>query len=426
MKARAALWCSLGVNAALAGLLCWLWTWPRHVEPPRRPVRAAPAPASAPALDMNQAVPVLPSPAAWAPFHWSQIASTDFIRYRDELRALGCPEQTIRDILESEINAHFAQRRRPLIDALQPRFWEVVAQGGRQAFDSFDDTFAALREERRAVLAEVLGERPRDDEGELADSRADWAREYAWLPAGTQEQLASLEERRWRQIRTLEAEMGDRAWTAQDRARRQEIEDAFAQARREALGEHLGDFELRNSGEGRWAENLAGFEPAEAEWRAVAEALREHAAHRQRGQPQRQEGTAGTGRQGNDPADALAQREANEAARQAVLQTALGPERYAEYERASSGAFQQTRRVTRRLGLADETAVQAWEIERAASTAAGELRANAGLDEDRRRNALGEVNLEALRSLRQVLGDEGLRVYREYAGGWLGSLAPAE
>jgi hypothetical protein len=158
----------------------------------------------------------------------------------------------------------------------------------------------------------------------------------------------------------------------------------------------------------------------------VAEALREHAAHRQRGQPQGQEGTAGTGRQGNDPADALAQREANEAARQAVLQTALGPERYAEYERASSGAFQQTRRVTRRLGLADETAVQAWEIERAASTAAGELRANAGLDEDRRRNALGEVNLEALRSLRQVLGDEGLRVYREYAGGWLGSLAPAE
>ena len=46
--------------------------------------------------------------------------------------------------------------------------------------------------------------------------------------------------------------------------------------------------------------------------------------------------------------------------------------------------------------------------------------------EDRRRSALEEVNAEALRSLRQILGEEGSRVYRRYAGGWLGTLSPGE
>jgi hypothetical protein len=299
-----------------------------------------------------------------------------------------------------------------------------VGRGGKDAFESFDDALDALRDERRNLLAEVLGERPRTDDVELADSRAEWARDLAWLPAAEQEKLVGLEERRWRQIRALEAEIGERAWTAEDHTRRRGIDEAFATARREALGEHLGDFEARQSAEGRWVESLAGFEATEAEWRTVTEALRAQEAQRKADQRASQAGTAPAARPHNDPAEALAQREAAEAARKSVLQTTLGPERYAEYERASSGAFQQTRRVTRRLGLADETAVQAWDLERAASAAAGELRANALLDEDRRRSALEEVNAEALRSLRQILGEEGARVYRKYAGGWLGTLAP--
>ena len=370
MKSRVVLWCSMGLNAALAGVLWMLWTWPRPVELPSRLVRVTAAPANAPVPDPNPPAPTPSAPPPDVPFHWSQIASTDFARYRDELRAVGCPEQTVREIIESEINAWFAQRRRPILDALQPRFWESVGRGGKDAFESFDDALDALRDERRDLLAEVLGERPRTDDVELADSRAEWARDHAWLPAAEQEKLVGLEERRWRQIRALEVEIGEREWTSADHTRRREIDEAFAKARREALGEHLGDFEARQSAEGRWVESLAGFETTEAEWRTVTEALRAQEAQRKADQPASQAGTAGAARQRNDPAEALAQREAAEAARKSVLQTTLGPERYAEYERASSGAFQQTRRVTRRLGLADETAVQAWDIERAASAAA--------------------------------------------------------
>ena len=426
MKSRVVLWCSIFLNAALAGVLWILWTWPRPVELPSRLVRVAAAPANAPVPGTNPPPPAPSAAPPDVPFHWSQVASINFVRYRDGLRALGCPEQTVREIIESEINAWFAQRRRPILDALQPRFWESVGRGGKDAFESFDDALDALRDERRNLLAEVLGERPRADDVELADSREEWARDLAWLPAAEQEKLVGLEERRWRQIRALEAGIGERAWTAEDHTRRREIDEAFAKARREALGEHLGDFEARQSAEGRWVESLTGFETTEAEWRTVTEALRAQEAQRKADPRSSQAGTAATARPRNDPGEAFAQREAAEAARKGILQTTLGPERYADYERASSGAFQQTRRVTRRLGLADETAVHAWEIERAASATAGELRANAVLDEDRRRTALEEVHAEALRSLRQVLGDEGSRVYRKYAGGWLGTLVPED
>lgn len=414
MKSRQFLWLSLSLNVALAGVVWWLATRPRPLHMPPRPVRAAPSLASAQEPAPDPPAP-LPTPLATnVPFHWSQVASTDFVRYRDGLRALGCPEQTVREIIESEINASFAQRRRPTIDALQPRFWGMIGQGGKDAFDSFEKVFEALRDERRALLAEVLGERPRDDATELADARDEWSREYAWLPDTQQTQLTTLESERWRQLRALETEIGERPWTAEEQTRRRGIDQRFDEARRQVLGEYLGEFELRHANEGRWAEHLGGFEVTEAEWRAVAEGLRE-----QRAQVKAR----------NTRGDTQAQREAEletEAARAAVLQAKLGPERYAEYERASDAAFQQTRRVTRRLGVSDAAAIEAWGIQRAATAAAATLRVNTAIEEERRRAALAELNAEALRALRQVLGDEGLRAYRRHAGEWLGPLGRGE
>jgi hypothetical protein len=248
----------------------------------------------------------------------------------------------------------------------------------------------------------------------LADAREEWAREYGWLPDTQQAQLTTLESERWRQLRALESEIGERPWTAEEQARRRGIDHRFNEARREVLGEHLSEFELRHANEGRWAENLGGFEVTEVEWRAVVEGLRE---------------LRGQSKPGDRGADARSQREAEqeaETARTAMLQARLGPERYAEYERASDAAFQQTRRVTRRLGVSDAAAIEAWEIQRAASAAAATLRADTAIAEERRRAALAEMNAEALGALRQVLGDEGLRAYRRHAGEWLGPLGRGE
>lgn len=419
MNARWIRWLSLGLNGALAALLGWLLTRARPVETPNRPFRTAAAPMPAAAGDAAPIPDVDPGPkppAAELPFHWSQIASTNFVLYRDQLRALGCPEPTVRDIIESEINAWFAQRRRPITDAVQRRFWDAIAQGGKDSFDWFKDAFRALHDERQELLERILGKPARQDAVELADSRTDWAREYAWLPPAEQARVLALEEERWRKIRALETEIGDREWTAEDRARRQELDKTFQAARRDALGDQQAEFERRNSREGQWAGGLRGFEPTEAEWRAVTDALKTMA-----NPPKPQASSAQPGNPGTE-----APPETAEQARRRALETALGSERYAGYERASDGAYQQTRKVTRRLRLTDESAAEAWEIQRAATAAAEALRHNTALEDGSRQAALSEVNAEALRSLRQVLGDQGFGVYRKYAGDWLGTLAPGE
>jgi hypothetical protein len=65
----------------------------------------------------------MPAPAALPtaevkPFHWSQIESADYRTYVTNLRGIGCPEQTIRDLVKADVDNLYASRRQPLEDKL--------------------------------------------------------------------------------------------------------------------------------------------------------------------------------------------------------------------------------------------------------------------------------------------------------------------
>src|SRR6516165_11399960 len=44
-------------------------------------------------------------------FMWSELESPDYVTYIANLRDIGCPEQTIRDIIIADVNGLFAKRR---------------------------------------------------------------------------------------------------------------------------------------------------------------------------------------------------------------------------------------------------------------------------------------------------------------------------
>ncbi len=439
MNARLATTLSIAANVALAAALWFGHARPRAVVPPPRPVRAAAAiPKPEPAL---VPAPATPSPAPTTTIRWSEIASTNFFAYRDNLRAIGCPEKTVRDIVESEIAAHFARLRRPILDAIQVRFWDAVAKDGKNVLEDANDAFDKLNTERRELLAKLLGNAPENTAETLTVLREGWQRRYAWLPADKQAALIQLEERHWREVRDLQqqiAQRKNRAWTAEDHTRRQQMVDAYQRTRKERLGEFAGEDELRHSNVANWAGNLIGFQPTEAEWRAVAQAQLD--AQKASSQSGTQMDLGMMMRYGMLPVGASVQADgtvvladgtrfkfspgttpssAQPVELQSQINTILGADRYAEYQRAQDVDYEQTLRVTRRLGVADDTATQAWEIQRAASAAAQQLRANTGLDDASRQAALGEVAREADRSLRTALGEAGFTTYREYAGGWM-------
>jgi len=83
---------------------------------PSRPVQSTePNTVQVPAQEKMEPSPAEPEPALpsvrvssgpVAPsFHWSQLESTDYATYIANLRAAGCPEQTIRDIISADLLA---------------------------------------------------------------------------------------------------------------------------------------------------------------------------------------------------------------------------------------------------------------------------------------------------------------------------------
>ncbi|MHA3772469.1 hypothetical protein ACXR0O_13120 [Verrucomicrobiota bacterium sgz303538] len=55
-----------------------------------------------------------PASSAAASFHWSQLESDDYPTYISRLRAIGCPEATIRRLVTSEVKDTYVEKRREL------------------------------------------------------------------------------------------------------------------------------------------------------------------------------------------------------------------------------------------------------------------------------------------------------------------------
>ncbi len=136
---------SLGVNLLLAAL--WLLSGGRHSVPPSGSA-AALGPGSAATGRTNLVV-------RRQYFSWREIESPDYPAFIANLRDIGCPEQTVRDIIIADVNALYARKRATEIVTPEQQWWrsepdtnilQVAAQKVRE-----------LDEERRGLLARLLG-----------------------------------------------------------------------------------------------------------------------------------------------------------------------------------------------------------------------------------------------------------------------------
>ena len=357
----------------------------------------------------------IPAQSAEA-FRWSQIAAGDFKTYRDNLRAIHCPEPTVRDIILAEISEQFLQKRRVILAAAQSRFWELAAAGEKNLQGEWEKPMEALQKERDKQIEDVLGGDDAPDET-ARDLRANRREQrYAWLPAEKRDQLVALEEKNRQQLDELlkaANQNGQRKLnTEEEQARRQALQQELDDARKQLLTpEEFSEYTLRNSSGARWAASLSGFEPTENEWRAVAGL-----------QTELQKARSELG--GAQLADAERASRASEmqtVLTQTIKET-LGAERFAQYELAGDGDYQQTRRITKRYSLPDSVARQASEIQKAVVASVNQVRANQSLSPEAQQSALVAIRQETERALTEVLGQKVFGTYREYNSGWLQQL----
>ena len=98
-------------------------------------------------------------------FSWSEVESPDYPIYIANLRDIGCPEQTIRDIIIADVNALFARRRATELVTPEQQWWRTAPD--TNVVLAANAKARALEDERRALLGRLLG--PNWEGGDLAN-----------------------------------------------------------------------------------------------------------------------------------------------------------------------------------------------------------------------------------------------------------------
>lgn len=134
---------SLLLNAALVAALAWSVWWRPFVA---TNARVAP--------DATSISPPEPQPAPRpanqpAPFRWSQLESSDYRVYIANLRRVGCPELTIRELVKADLADLYDARRKDLMAR--------VPGGTNHLPAAIDFALRQLQNEQAAALEQLLG-----------------------------------------------------------------------------------------------------------------------------------------------------------------------------------------------------------------------------------------------------------------------------
>src|SRR5206468_7856792 len=117
------------------------------------------APAASPAIP-HSLTPDAPSAAGSGQFHWGQLESEDYKTYIARLRTIGCPEQTIRDIIIADLDELMARTVQAIYGRKKnPNYWESEEE--ELANDRDHREWAKKEREvdqkKRAIIKELMG-----------------------------------------------------------------------------------------------------------------------------------------------------------------------------------------------------------------------------------------------------------------------------
>ncbi len=254
---------SLLLNLVLAGFVVFLLrTIPKPPDSSANsPLTTIAAGTSAPTGQLPQ-FPVTPRPQpSAASFDWRQVESEDYKQYIANLRAIGCPEKTIKEIITADVNDLFATRRATITRTNRYEYW----RSNPVNFSEAQQKRLSDLDSEKAQTLQALGVQSAD----FANILGDYFRSS--LEAKEME-LDFLSQSKRQQIKELEFEQGQLMLAAgEGSAKAVEIEKQTEAAIKSLLTvEEQHEYELRVS---LPALQLRGalnqLEPTEQEFRAI-------------------------------------------------------------------------------------------------------------------------------------------------------------
>jgi hypothetical protein len=339
-------------------------------------------------------------------FQWRQLESEDYKSYIERLRSIGCPEQTIRDIVIADLDKLLAPRvqaiygRRPDVKYWQPEEEELANDHDHREWSKQE---RAIDQEKRQVIQELMGVdlvRERLKQKGQVDY---YERRLGFLPEEKRNQVRMLLE----QCDEQEQAIRDKEWqdgeilNAADRAvlrqlqeeRRGKLAGVLSPAEQEQLDLWLSPTAnaVRHS--------LYGMEGTEEEFLSVYRLRKGFDDYWSRYDMEMM--TDG-------------QREQWEQARNTLevqIRQQLGDQRYADLKRGEDEDFHHLNATVSHFKLPSQKALEVYELKKSLQQMRDTVYSNPDLGAAQKQQALKAMADEAERAVRALLGDKAFNYY---------------
>lgn len=343
---------------------------------------------------------------------WPALASDNIRTLIARLRAAGFPVRVIRSVVNARLNLQlkerFLARMGPDVD--QPYWKPDLDNSGLFTGGKFWDVYNEAYRERSRQYRDLM----RDDFFATADD----------LPPGLKRNFGNLPRNKIDQIERINADYGE--MTAQVRSATQGVtlaEDreklALLERERRAdlasllSAEELADYTMRTSTTAsRFRNAFTLMDATEEEFRAVYQLQ----------QAYDEKARAATYSNAADWQSPYDNRSAGAEQLQKDFQAALGDRRYADFQRAQNGEFQQLYSFARREGLAPEVATQVFALRDSTTQASGQIMNDPARTLEQKQEALKALAQTTRAQVLSSLGSTAGPAYLQVANRWLSAL----
>lgn len=342
-------------------------------------------------------------------FNWEVIESDDYMTYIDNLRRIGCPEETIKDIIKADVEKLFQQRRQEFDKSLPPtEYWKSNGLGIGYTMEQLEE-MKSLEAEKQEVLKQLLGDSYQPSSANLLsqlmqDPSAIFRRSVGFLPESKQTAVLEAYMGMQEDMINLQADMQS---GAMDMSAFSEVTKKRDNLLASILTpEEKFEVDLRLSETAQSLKyTLASMDPTESEFREIF-ALQQKIYN---------EYDVDIYSNGADR-ESMALRNKADAELKNQLREILGDKRYAEYERGQDFNYQQISQIGKSAGLENQVVVEAYDIQKSAQSAFDQLNLQSNLTPESRALAAQQIFEETNKALQQTMGNEAWEKYRKSYG----------
>jgi hypothetical protein len=337
---------------------------------------------------------------------WEAVEVGDYGTYMANLRALGCPEQVIRDIIIADLERNYSARvaQLTLAQKQQQPYWRVP---NYNASVQYGRELAKIEEEKRLAVRELLGVELEEEMSLRKTGIKDYAGEFDFLSEESRRRVVECQ----RKYDSLAQELAVKRDTGVLREDEYSAQIREIYQRRDADAMSLlgpaeaAEYQMRRGDLSyQLPRRLEAFEPSEEEYRKIYSVERDFYAQHSIG----------------EQVDPVAEKQHQDA-----LRAALGEQRYAEYRKASSGDYFTLYKIAEEFSLPRVVADTVYQMQPEAEAAAAAIRNNTSLSSDAKAEALKAFRAETEMQMVTQLGETGY--YHRYLGRahfWLDRISP--